>query len=148
MEPQPLDPNVRRLWLAVALILTGPPAVALVAGIVLLELPALLALLGLLLLGLPAATIPNIAYQRWRYAIRGRDLYTSKGAIRHVETLIPFDRIQFVETRQGPLDRMFGLRQVLIFTAAGRAGRIPGLDHRTSESLRDELSKVAGTTSV
>jgi membrane protein YdbS with pleckstrin-like domain len=65
-----------------------------------------------------------------------------------VVTLIPFDRIQFVETHQGPLDRAFSLTQLVIYTAAGKAGTIPGLESSEAEALREELSRVAGTESV
>lgn len=143
-----MDPNVRKLWQVVAVIFTVPLLIAAMVAGTLLNLPlAVTALIALALL-VPAAIVPRLAYRRWRYAIRERDLYTSKGAIWHVETLIPFDRIQFVESRQGPLDRAFSLTQVVVYTAAGKAGGIPGLDQSTAESIREDLSKVAGTTSV
>jgi membrane protein YdbS with pleckstrin-like domain len=61
---------------------------------------------------------------------------------------VPFDRIQFVESRQGPLDRAFTLTQVIVYTAAGKAASIPGLDRATAETIREDLSNVAGATSV
>ncbi|HEX2178540.1 MAG TPA: PH domain-containing protein [Actinomycetota bacterium] len=148
MELQPLDPNVRKLWQVVGVLLVIPPlAAVLIAGTVL-ELPFALSAAACALLLLPAVTVPKLAYRRWRYSIRERDLYISKGAIWHVETLVPFDRIQFVESRQGPLDRAFDLTQVVIYTAAGKAAGIPGLDQATAEAIREDLSKVAGTASV
>lgn len=95
-----------------------------------------------------AVALPLLRFRRWRYAIRERDLLMSRGALFFVLTLIPFDRIQFVETRQGPLDRLFRLNQVIVYTAAGSAGRIPGLDAAEAESLREELSRVAGAQTV
>jgi membrane protein YdbS with pleckstrin-like domain len=95
-----------------------------------------------------AAVIPALRYRRWRYEIRERDLFLSRGSLFFVLTLIPFDRIQYVETHQGPLDLAFGLMQLVVYTAAGRAARIPGLAPNEAGSLREELSKVAGTPSV
>ena len=95
-----------------------------------------------------AAAIPYLRYRRWRYEIRERDLFLSRGSLFFVLTLIPFDRIQYVETHQGPLDLAFGLMQLVVYTAAGRAARIPGLAPDEAGSLREELSKVAGTQSV
>lgn len=94
------------------------------------------------------AVVPPFLYRRWRYQIRDRDLFFSKGTLFFSKTLIPYDRIQFVETRQGPLARAFGLAQVIVYTAGGKAGSIPGLRIDEAESLREELSRVAGTTSV
>jgi membrane protein YdbS with pleckstrin-like domain len=143
-----LDPKVRLLWSLVslfwALALTVAASTWAVAAGVSLWLPAAVAAVTF-----PAAVlIPFLRYRRWRYEIRRRDLFLSKGALFHVVTLIPFDRIQFVESRQGPLDRLFRLTSVLVYTAAGQAGSIPGLDPAEAESLREELSKVAGTQSV
>ncbi|MEX2586398.1 MAG: PH domain-containing protein [Actinomycetota bacterium] len=148
MEPKPLHPGIRKAWLTLAL---PPAAFAGLAAIQLtrpLDMPIGFGVVVAVALLALAVGVPNRLYKRWRYAIRDRDVYTSRGAIWHLETLIPFDRIQFVESRQGPLDRMYGLTQVLIYTAAGRAGRIPGLDSATAESLREELSTIAGAPSV
>lgn len=95
-----------------------------------------------------ATAVPYLRYRRWRYEIRERDVFLAKGALFLVVTLIPFDRIQFVETHQGPLDRAFSLTQLVIYTAAGKAGTIPGLSSSDAELLREELSGVAGTQSV
>jgi uncharacterized protein len=95
-----------------------------------------------------AATVPYLRYRRWRYEIRERDLFLSHGSWFFVLALIPFDRIQYVETHQGPLDLAFGLMQLVVYTAAGKAARIPGLDPDQAEALREKLSDVAGTQSV
>lgn len=147
MDPQPLHPGIRKAWLTLsvpAAILGGLGALTGARALGMAGVGVAFAVLLLLL----AALVPARLYARWRYAIREQDVYTKRGAIWHLETLIPFDRIQFVESRQGPLDRMYGLTQVLIYTAAGKAGRIPGLDSETAKALREELSKVAGAPSV
>ncbi len=129
-----------------AIVLVG----ALVASPTIVELPAGGAILavGFVLAVVGAATVPYLRYRRWRYEIRERDLFLSHGSLFYVLTLIPFDRIQYVETHQGPLDLAFRLMQLVVYTAAGRAARIPGLDPDEAEALREELSKVAGTESV
>lgn len=148
MDPLPLHPNVRKLWQVIAWMVAAPLALIAAIGGTLLHLPALIWGGVALVFLVPALGVPRLAYRRWRYAIRQKDLYTSKGAIWHVETLVPFDRIQFVESRQGPLDRAFKLTQVVVYTAAGKATSIPGLDRETADSLREDLSQVAGTASV
>lgn len=148
MDLKPLHPNVRKLWQVIALLITVPLAIAFAIPGFLLDLPFALVAGAVLLVLLPAAIVPRMAYRKWSYAIREQDLYTSKGALWHVETLVPFDRIQFVESRQGPLDRAFTLTQVIVYTAAGKAASIPGLDKATAESIREDLSAVAGAASV
>lgn len=142
-----LDRKVLMMWLSMSGVLTLIFVAATVVAVPILDLPAYLYLPPLLVAGVGAG-IPALRYRRWRYEIRPRDLYFSHGAIFFRQTLIPFDRIQFVESRQGPVDRAFGLSQVVVYTAAGKAGQIPGLNQVEADQLREELSRVAGTTSV
>jgi membrane protein YdbS with pleckstrin-like domain len=129
---------------ALVVLATGAAVVVAVSAELSAWLPATVAIAAAVL----AAVVPPLRYRRWRYEIRERDLFVSHGALFQVLTLIPFDRIQFVETHQGPLDRLFGLTQLVVFTAAGRAGQIPGLEASVAEALREELSKVAGVATV
>jgi membrane protein YdbS with pleckstrin-like domain len=143
-----LHPRVLIMWwtMGAALVLVATVVAVVVAVSADLSpwLPATVAMAAAVL----AAAVPPLRYRRWRYEIRQRDLFLSHGALFQVLTLIPFDRIQFVETHQGPLDRLFGLTQLVVFTAAGRAGQIPGLEASEAEALREELSKVAGVATV
>lgn len=150
--PRPLDPRVRSLWWtkgtiqaillsAVAFALdfalffdrpfpdAWPPGLpgGVVAGIVVLL----------------AATVPPVAYRRWRFALRTRDLWIRRGIITRSVSVIPYRRLQFVDTQQGPLDRLFGLAELVVHTAApGTSGRVPGLDVGEAEELRERLAHL------
>ena len=147
-EGQRLHPRVKTLWWISGFLSAVVGTIVVLPALLIPGFPGWPVGLWAALLFGAAALVPVLRYRRWRYAMRETDLYLSKGAILIVKTLIPFDRIQFVETREGPLDRLLDLTQVIIYTAAGRAGHIPGLDAPQAEALRDQLSKVAGTTSV
>lgn len=147
-EGRRLDPRVQRMWWtiggALALVVVVCCGVVLAFDFVPAVVPVAVAAVAVAL----AVLIPRLRYRRWRFALQERDLMLSKGALWLVVTLIPFDRIQYVESRRGPIDNLFGLTGVLVYTAAGRAGHIPGLIAAEAEELREELSKVAGTLSV
>ena len=143
-----LSRRVLALWWTVgALVVVGVISVSIVV-LVVADLPPLLPALVCLAVAALAAIVPPLRYRRWSYQVRANDAMISRGALFFVQQLIPFDRIQFVESRQGPLDRIFGLTQVVMYTAAGRAGRVPGLSRPDAEALREELARGAGTTSV
>ncbi|MDQ3752163.1 MAG: PH domain-containing protein [Actinomycetota bacterium] len=129
---------------------TGSAGVALLGGVAVWLGPVPAAPVGALmaLTLVASALIPPLRFRRWRYGLRERDLSVSRGALWQIRTLIPFDRIQFVESRRGPIDRLFGLNVVVIYTAAGRAARIPGLSPSQAEAVREELALVAGTLTV
>ena len=136
------------LWWTTAGALALLAAVASAVWVVIADIPRGVAVAMAAIAILAAIGLPPLRFRRWRYEIRQRDILLSRGALFFVLTLIPFDRIQFVETRQDPLDRLFRLYEVVVFTAAGRAGRIPGLDPSEAESLREELSRIAGAQTV
>lgn len=143
-----LDRRVLFLWWTIGGVLSLAVVLALTVIGAATRLPTSLAMAAAVIAISVAGGVPPLRFRRWRYEIRERDILLSRGALFFVLTLIPFDRIQYVETRQGPLDRLFGLNQVLVFTAAGRAGRVPGLDPRQSEAIREELSRVAGARTI
>lgn len=136
------------MWWALAAVAAAVVFGAAAVAAVSVRSPAWVPFVVLLVAAALGAAVPYLRYRRWRYEIRERDVFLAKGALFLVVTLIPFDRIQFVETHQGPLDRAFSLTQLVIYTAAGKAGTIPGLESTEAEGLREELSRVAGTQSV
>ena len=146
---RPLDPRVRRLWWIVgAALVLVLLAVAWGAGMLLdgfwRAVPALI----VLAVGAPlAAVIPWVRYQRWRFALRPDDLWIRRGVLWLNTSVIPYARLQFVDTTQGPLDRRFGLAQLIVHTAApGTSGRLPGLSLEDAEALREKLAAVRVST--
>ncbi|MGH8896266.1 MAG: PH domain-containing protein [Egibacteraceae bacterium] len=141
-----LDPRVRALWWVIGACMAVPVTLAaLVVDLALapLGVRGLLTGLVVLVVGGLAAGIPVLRYRRWRYALRPRDLWIRHGTIWVILSVIPYQRLQFVDTRQGPLDRLFGLAQLVVHTAApGTSGRLPGLDAAEAERLRERLTEV------
>jgi uncharacterized protein len=146
LDLQPLDRRVRTLWWVVGALSVVPPTVAAAIfgalapiGIGRDVLVAAVAVGGLVL----AAVVPVIRYRRWGYMLRDRDFVIRKGVIWVTVSIIPYARLQFVDTRQGPLDRLFGLSQLVVHTASlGMSGRLPGLDADVAEDLRERLAAV------
>jgi hypothetical protein len=132
------------IWVAVVVVLGLAALSAVAAG----EVPGGYVAMGFVAALALAIAVPALRYRRWRYEIRERDFFLAHGSLFHVLTLIPFDRIQYVETNQGPLDLAFGLMQLVVYTAAGKAARVPGLSPGAAGALREELSRVAGTEGV
>lgn len=93
---------------------------------------------------------PALEYNAFRYMVREQDLLVQTGVLFRRWSAIPHNRIQHVDTRQGPLERVFGLSRLLVFTAAGMSadGSIPGLRTEDAEALRDLLSRRGGDDGV
>jgi len=145
-ELVPLNPRVRRLWwvrgAVVVLQLTVLAAVIDWVGDP--PTPRGLVPLGVALLGAAVVAVSvRLRYARWRYAVREADLWIRSGLLWVTISVIPLSRLQFVDTRQGPLERYFRLSSLVVHTAAlGTSGKLPGLDVEEAERLRERLARV------
>lgn len=94
---------------------------------------------GLLLLGSFSLMIIVLGFKKKKYALRQRDILYTKGLLWSVRTSIPFNRIQHAELKQGPLERMYGLHSLKVYTAGGQSSDlvIPGLKEETALTVKD-----------
>ncbi len=157
-EQQALDPRVVGLWriqallsfasffLPVSLISGGLLLGTLGVGLASVAAAGSIGLFLVVLLIVQVGVWPPLSYDRFRYAVRDQDLWVARGVLFRQQSVIPHARIQHVDTRQGPVERLFGLSRLLVFTASGLAadGGIPGLDAAVAEALRDDLAGRVG----
>lgn len=146
---RPLDPRVVRLWRLIGLVEVGILCAAAAAVTQWLQppipLPLLLAVL--LTLGLIYVVLrPPSRYRAWGYELRPEDVLVRHGVWWRTVSVVPYVRIQHVDTRQGPLERMLGLATVVFFTAGtvGAAVDVPGLALEDAERLRERLALLSG----
>lgn len=88
-----------------------------------------------------ALVLPELRWRRWRYEIREGEVDLQHGVLWVVRTLVPFARIQHVDTRSGPLQRRFGLATVVFYTAAG-PNRIPELSAPVAAEVRERIAAL------
>lgn len=142
---QPVEPNYRHalraraaaFWLPLfivslivnATVLSGTPF----AGL----LPVAIGLIGLS--GITVA--PDRIYRRLGYAIDGRLLRTVRGWLFHVDTVVPFVRVQHIDVTQGPFDKMFGTATLVVHTAGTHNSivTLPGLSPERAAEIREAI---------
>jgi len=78
--------------------------------------------------------LPPLRQKRWHYEIRAEEIEIQHGVWSTTWTLIPMNRIQHVDVRQGPLLKRYRLASVVIFTAA-TVHEIPALSESEAERL-------------
>ena len=156
-DAKSLDPKAVMLWrmqrLIRLLVVTIPMLIAVgiaAASVVRSELVIVLVFTLIAVNGVLAISWPALEYGAFRYAVRDDDLLVQSGVLFKRWSSIPHNRIQHVDTRQGPMERIFGLSRLLVFTAAGMSadGSIPGLRTAEAERLRDLLSRRGGDDGV
>ncbi|MGH7458403.1 MAG: PH domain-containing protein [Longimicrobiaceae bacterium] len=148
-EFERLDPAVIRLWRVSASI-----------GLLLAGLLALVPL-GFMLPGagryaLAAAALvlavawiiwwPPARYRSWSFLMGEGKMVARHGVFWRTVSVIPYTRIQHVDTQRGPLERGFGLATLVVFTAGtqGASVPVPGLASARAERMRDRLAELGG----
>lgn len=86
-----------------------------------------------------------LRFRIWRFEIREDELYLERGVITRVKTVVPYVRIQHVDSRRGPFERLLTLATTVVYTAGSRGAdvMIPGLPPKRSEDLQDDLKQLA-----
>jgi membrane protein YdbS with pleckstrin-like domain len=86
-----------------------------------------------------------VRYRAWRYEIREDALYLERGVFTRVRTVVPFVRIQHVDSSRGPLERLIGLASTVVYTAGSRGAdvTVPGLTPGGADDLRERLKRLA-----
>ena len=85
---------------------------------------------------------PYLKWKHWRYGIDEDEIHLIRGVVVKRETLIPLNRVQHVDTRQGPLLKWYKLSSVSISTAA-TTHEIPNLDEIIAGRVRSTISNNA-----
>lgn len=103
-------------------------------------------LLGFLALMLLSMLLVYFGFFKKSYAIREKDIIYNSGLFWRSSIAIPFNRVQHCEVSIGPIDRMFDLSELKIFTAGGASSdlKIEGLTPETSNRLKDYIVNKTG----
>jgi len=99
--------------------------------------------LALFSLACLSLTLAYFGFFKKGYAVRQKDISYKQGLFWKSKTLIPFNRIQHSEVKQGPVERMFGLASLRVFTAGGSASdlSIKGLKLEQANHLKHFIIK-------
>ena len=150
-----LTPRVRVVWLALALARGAVVGGLLVGGAIALSRTDAVDSLPVALVPVAATIAVSLAVGRvlvawrrygvWRFELRDDDLYIKRGVFTRTTTVVPFVRVQHVDSRRSPLERALGLATVVVYTAGSRSSdvAIPGLTPTRAEALQESLRRLA-----
>ncbi|MFP5329430.1 MAG: PH domain-containing protein [Alphaproteobacteria bacterium] len=147
---QPVEPgyrNVLRLRLALLWIPVIFGAVLLdraLEGSVFHWLPTL----GVPLLALVSlATVPQRVHARLAYGLTDRWLRVVRGWLFHTDTIVPLVRVQHIDVRRGPAEKLFGVATLVVHTAGTHNSivTVPGLSPERAAEIRDVIREHVRT---
>lgn len=84
---------------------------------------------------------PKVRYNRYKYLITDERIEVKKGLFLITTSIIQIKRIQKIELSNGPIDRMFNLSNVNIFTAAGTVD-IKFLNNEEAKEISNRVNEL------
>ncbi len=84
---------------------------------------------------------PDRIYRRIGYSVDRSLLRVVRGWLFHVDTIVPFVRVQHIDVKRGPLDKMFGTATLVVHTAGTHNSivSLPGLSPDAAATIRDDI---------
>jgi hypothetical protein len=141
-----LHRRVLLLW-AIESLITATLAGVMVAAITFVFFELQVALSGAVAVAVFALGVAHslLRYRVWRYELREDALYLERGVFTRVRTVVPFVRIQHVDTSREPLERLTGLGSLVVYTAGSRGAdvTVPGLPPLVAGDLQRRLKRLA-----
>ena len=143
MTIQSLNTRIKYLWTAVSAFLS------LIAGAIISGLlsswvgaSAFAVALVCLVLG---AFYGLKRYSNWGFEVRDDHLYIQHGVLKKTYSMVPYVRVQHIDTDRGPLDRVLGLSTLRVYTAGSKGAdiRIPGIEREKASELQKKLRDSA-----
>lgn len=98
---------------------------------------------GVLGLTAIAAGLRTLDIRHMGYQIRSHDLTYRRGFISQTVSTVPYVRVQHARTRQGPIERRFGIATLEV-NSAGPDVRIEGLPTDVAERIKAFVLERAG----
>lgn len=84
---------------------------------------------------------PKIEYRHYFWRLDDKGLEIKRGVLWRHRISVPTARLQHADISQGPVQRMFGLSKLTVYTAgtSNASVELDGLSHDTSAWVRDQL---------
>jgi membrane protein YdbS with pleckstrin-like domain len=100
---------------------------------------------GYILSAVLISTYMKFRYRAWGFELRDDHLYIEHGVFRKIKTMVPFVRIQHVDSQRGVIERTVGLSKVIVYTAGSRGAdvTVPGLLPQEASDIQEKLRDVA-----
>jgi membrane protein YdbS with pleckstrin-like domain len=142
-----LNPRIRTVWLAVSVV--AAVALAYVVGLAPTEtavqppVPLSIVVFGVVLV--VGVVYQYLRYKAWGFEIQDDAVYIEHGVVVRVKKVVPFVRVQHIDSRRGPVERASGLASLVIYTAGSRGAdvSVPGLTPERADELRERLRELA-----
>jgi len=144
-DERSLSPSVQLIWAVRALI--GVAILTAIAAFLArrFEVAFTFVAAGGVALAVLALVWVHLRHRVWVYRVREDSLYLRRGVVTQVDSVVPYVRIQHVDTQRGPMERALGLSTLVVYTAGSRGAdvSIPGLQTDEAQDLQQRVKELA-----
>lgn len=143
-EQRGLERKVIFPWLLQVTVVVFVLSLGLLAGVVMDFLPASVLALSVVFEALGAVYL-FYRFNNWSFELREDHLFLDHGVFRRTRSMVPYVRVQHIDTQRGPVYRLFGLSKVVVYTAGSKGAdvTIPGLKIDDASSVQEKLRDLA-----
>lgn len=84
-------------------------------------------------------------FRNWSFELREDHLFLDHGVLKRTRSMVPYVRVQHIDTQRGPVYRLFGLSKVVVYTAGSKGAdvTIPGLSRSDASDVQEKLRELA-----
>ncbi|MFB6181007.1 MAG: PH domain-containing protein [Candidatus Nanohalobium sp.] len=139
-----LERKVLFIWfLQVSLVVTV--SVVPFAGLILLDLAPVYSLAVPVFLEAVGCVYMMQRLENWGFELRSDYLFLDRGVLKRTRSMVPYVRVQHVDTQRGPFYRLLGLSKVVVYTAGSKGAdvTIPGLFREDAARIQEKLRDLA-----
>lgn len=139
-----LERNVLFLWFLQVIAVTAVLSLGLVFAVYAEIIPgsslALIPVLGFL-----GLAYMFFRFRNWSFELREDHLFLDHGVLKRTRSMVPYVRVQHIDTQRTPFYRVFGLSKVVVYTAGSKGAdvTIPGLSKSYASSIQEKLRDLA-----
>lgn len=141
-----LNPRIQHVWVATSVII-GAILSAVIYGVLtsFMNINAVMVLPVLVLLPGLMAVYSVYRYRNWGFKVEDDHLDVNHGVLWKISMVVPYVRVQHIDTNRGPLERVLGLASLRVYTAGSKGAdiRIPGLRRDRAEEIQEDLKEKA-----
>lgn len=138
----PVSPSLLTVRLIGIVVWMGIPAIGLTIAAIVAHPAFWAAAIPLWILIIVSLVLVSRQVKALGWAEGPSEFLIRKGVMFRRLTVIPYGRIQYVDVKEGPIARMFGITSITLHTASSEtAGSLDGLPAEQAANLRDMLAQ-------
>lgn len=139
-----LERKVIFVWLLQVTFLVSLITAGLLFAVLLDLLPVSVLALSVVFEGLGAVYM-LLRFRNWSFELRDDHLFLDHGVLKRTRSMVPYVRVQHIDTQRGPVYRLLGLSKVVVYTAGSKGAdvTIPGLSRSDASDVQEKLRDLA-----